>query len=397
MPARSTRRRSSVTLRARDGREEAAVTSTAIRASEGETSAPLLVSTDPLFDAHHSRGYHPERPERLVAARRAVEHCRGQGVRFVDVAPRDATDVELAAAHAPEYLDALASLSGRHAALDADTYVAPASVDAARRAAGCAVALVDAMLEPGPAAPRRGVALLRPPGHHATRAHGMGFCLLNNAAVAACAALDRGLDRVAIVDWDVHHGNGTQDIFWEDPRVLYVSLHQFPFYPGTGDVSETGSGEGRGATVNVPLSAGATDAVYAAAFERVVLPVLDAFAPELVLVSAGFDAHERDPLAAMRLTEEAFGVMAGGLAAVAGRHAAGRIGVLLEGGYDLTAIEASLAATLHALAGAPLARPADARPRPEAAGLGGSRALDPTHEAEIARAHAAARGRWGGI
>jgi acetoin utilization deacetylase AcuC-like enzyme len=335
--------------------------------------------SDPLFQEHRSRGYHPERPERLAAAERALDDARAEGIAFAALPARDATDDELARAHEPSYVESLAALSGRYAALDADTFVAPSSVAAARRAAGGCVALVEAMLE---GVARRGVALVRPPGHHATRAQGMGFCLVNNAAIAAYAALARGVSRVAILDWDVHHGNGTQDVFWEDPRVLYASLHQFPFYPGTGDATEVGAGEGRGATLNVPLSAGADDAVYAAAFDRVVLPVLDEFRPELVLVSAGFDAHERDPLAGMRLRKTAYARMTRSLAALADRHAGGRIALLLEGGYDLTALEASLGASVRALAGA------------AASDEAATRLPEGPFEAEIARAGRAAREHW---
>ena len=171
----------------------------------------------------------------------------------------------------------------------------------------------------------------------------MGFCLLNNVAVAAYGALERGLERVAIVDWDVHHGNGTQEMFWQDPSVLYLSTHQFPFYPGSGDVDEVGEGDGQGYTVNVPLAAGGGDAVYASAFERVVLPVLEAYAPDLVLVSAGFDAAARDPLAQMELSTDAYGWMARAVARVAGASPAkGRMALVLEGGYDLVALEGGL-------------------------------------------------------
>ena len=181
----------------------------------------------------------------------------------------------------------------------------------------------------------------------------MGFCLLNNVAVAAASALSTGrVSRVAIIDWDVHHGNGTQDIFWSDPRVLYVSLHQFPYYPGTGSLREMGGGDAHGHTVNVPLSSGASDRVYGEAFRQIVDPVLDAFAPELVLVSAGFDAHQRDPLADMCVTDQGYASMATVLTRAALRHAGGRIAFFLEGGYDLTALSSSLASTLLAAADA---------------------------------------------
>jgi acetoin utilization deacetylase AcuC-like enzyme len=318
----------------------------------GSGPAQVLVVDDPLFDEHRSRGYHPERPERLEAARRAVAACAGQGIALASVDPRDATDDEIARAHDPAYVEALSQVSGRYAALDADTYIAPESVRAARRAAGGSIALVHALLDAAAnEGPRLGVALLRPPGHHATRDRGMGFCLFNNAAIAARHAIDQGgLSRVAIVDWDVHHGNGTQDTFWRDPRVLYVSLHQAPLYPGTGAVSEVGQGDGVGSTVNVPLSPGAADATYEAAFHDVVTPALERFAPELVIVSAGYDAHERDPLASMNLSDAAYAMMAREIARVAAASAGGRVVLLLEGGYDLAAIEGSLAASILALA-----------------------------------------------
>jgi acetoin utilization deacetylase AcuC-like enzyme len=179
----------------------------------------------------------------------------------------------------------------------------------------------------------------------------MGFCLLNNVAVAAAHARASGADRVLVLDWDVHHGNGTQEIFYADPSVLYASLHQSPFYPGTGAADEVGSGDGAGFTVNVPLSRGADDAVYEAALTRLVCPIVQAFDPDLVLISAGFDAHARDPLAGMAVTEEGFARMAGALMAAIPRGAGGRLALVLEGGYDLRALSDSLAATLAALDG----------------------------------------------
>ncbi len=312
------------------------------------TRTHLHFVDDPLFDQHRSRGYHPERPERLAAARRAVERAREEaGITLIRVPARDASDEEILRAHTEDYLLELASLSGRHASLDPDTYLAPDSVAIARRAAGAGIALVDALLD-GPRG-SRGLVLARPPGHHAKPARGMGFCLLNNIAIAALAALERGLERVAIVDWDVHHGNGTQDIFWSDPRVLFVSLHEWPMYPGTGWVSERGGGAGLGTTVNIPLSAGATDAVYVRAFDEVVVPVLRRFKPELLLVSAGFDAHERDPLASMRVSDRGFGAMARALAEVADELGGGKIALFLEGGYDLRGLEGALLASLRGL------------------------------------------------
>ncbi|MCC6554212.1 MAG: histone deacetylase [Polyangiaceae bacterium] len=347
----------------------------------------LHVADDALFDEHRSRGHHPERPERLIAARHALDRCAAAGVHLSRIPTRDARDEDLARAHALDYLDALERLRGQDASLDVDTYVSPGSVAAARRAAGSAIALVEALVAPGApsAGPglTAGVALLRPPGHHATRATGMGFCLLNNAAIAALAALESGLSRVAVVDFDVHHGNGTQDILWRDPRALFISVHQWPFYPGTGATSEVGAGEGAGYTVNVPLSEGATDAVYRAVFDEIVLPILDEHAPELILVSAGFDAHRRDPLAAMELTEAAYGTMVRRLGRLAARKGAGRLGLILEGGYDLHALEDSLAAALLG---------AVTTDEPAAAPATGT--ISGRHRGELDRASQQARRHW---
>jgi len=300
---------------------------------------------DAVFDAHALGGpehpaYHPERPERLTAARAAA---MAAPVTWARVDRRAASIVELARVHAPAYLESLEALRGESGYLDADTYVAPRSVEAAYVAAGTTVTLVDQLLD---TETRQGLALLRPPGHHARPAQAMGFCLVNNVAVAAAHALARGLKRVLVVDWDVHHGNGTQEIFYRSPEVLYVSLHQYPFYPGTGAAEETGEGDGRGFTVNVPLLAGGGDDVYRSAFERTVVPVAHEFAPELVLVSAGFDASIRDPLAQMRLGPAAFGWMGRALRRVADQSAGGRIAMVLEGGYDLVGLEAGLAAAI---------------------------------------------------
>lgn len=320
-------------------------------------SSAVFVVLDPLFEQHRSRGYHPERPERLGAARRGLERCAARGIGLIQLPPRDAKDEEILRAHTPEYLATLKLFAGHHASLDADTYLAPITFSAALRAAGGAMALTDAILAAGDDAPRQGVALVRPPGHHAMRGQGMGFCVLNNVAIAAHSALARGLARVAIVDLDVHHGNGTQDIFWADPRVLFVSLHEMPLYPGTGRVGDIGTGAGTGYTLNLPLPAAATDAVYRLAFEEVVLPRLRRFAPELVLISAGYDAHVRDPLGSMQVSAAGFGWMIAALAQVAASSAGGRTGLILEGGYDLTAIETSMEASILGLMGGTLGTP----------------------------------------
>jgi len=305
----------------------------------------ILLVDDPLFEQHRPLAYHPERPERLKAARDAVARSP-YAFRRLDA--RAATDGELVRVHDAAYVEALDGLRGERGYLDPDTYFAEKSVEAARLAAGGLVAMVDAMID---GADRRGVALLRPPGHHARPAQAMGFCLINSVAVAAAHARARGLSRVAVVDFDVHHGNGTQEIFWRDPNVLYVSTHQYPFYPGTGARHERGEGDGRGFTVNVPLTAGGGDGTYRGAFERVILPVLESYAPEAILVSAGFDAALHDPLAEMTVGADAFGWMSRALALQADRSAGGRMALVLEGGYDLVSLESGLERAIAGMMG----------------------------------------------
>ncbi|MFN7133301.1 MAG: histone deacetylase [Myxococcales bacterium] len=304
-----------------------------------------LLLTDELFDAHDPGPGHPERVERLEAIRHALAQLP-TGARWGGA--RDATRVELERIHAPSYVEALARLERATAELDPDTFTAPGSYRAALRAAGAAVGLVDALLD-GEA--DNGFALVRPPGHHAEPARAMGFCLFNNVAVAAAHAVHRGLERVAVVDWDVHHGNGTQRAFEDRRDVLFVSTHRFPFYPGTGAAEERGGGAGEGFTVNVPLPGGLGDGDYGAVFEALVLPVLEAYAPQLVLVSAGFDPHAADPLGGMRVSEEGFAAMCAALRDVAVAHRA-PLGLVLEGGYDLGALGRSARACTEVLAGA---------------------------------------------
>ncbi|MCB9623199.1 MAG: histone deacetylase [Sandaracinus sp.] len=316
----------------------------------------LALVDDGLFDAHESQdGPHPENPARLAAARAGLEACR---LERRPLAPRDATTEELARVHAESHLAKLGALEGEETWVDADTFVSPKSVAAARRAAGGALALTDALLD-GEA--DYGLALLRPPGHHARRDRMHGFCLLNNVAAAAAHALARGKERVLVLDWDVHHGDGTEDIFRRDPRVCFVSLHQAGIFPGTGDATVRGDADGRGFNVNVPLPPRSGDADYAAAFARVVLPVVRAFDPELVLVSAGFDAHARDPLASMELSDRGFAAMASGLLGALADRGRGKVGLVLEGGYDPSALTGSVGAVLDVLAGDDVTIEGDAR------------------------------------
>jgi acetoin utilization deacetylase AcuC-like enzyme len=260
-----------------------------------------------------------------------------------------ATDEELVSVHSASYLEQLArAIPGKSGWLDADTYYSPDTWDAARAAAGSTAQLAIDVLHGRLA---QGIAVVRPPGHHATRDRAMGFCLLNNAAAAAAAVRAEGAARVAILDWDVHHGNGTQDIFWDDPNVLYLSVHQFPFYPGSGAATEIGGAGAIGATVNVGLPAGCGDAEYAAVFDHVFLPKLAVFRPDVLLISAGFDAFQHDPLAGMRVTHAGFAAMAHRLRGSADRWSRGRVVAVLEGGYDLDGLGGGMAAVLSAFAG----------------------------------------------
>ena len=307
----------------------------------------LALVDDPLFCEHLAPAGHPERPERLYAARAAIARADFD-LRRLDLAAVSATDDELLRVHTEPYLRALGQVAGQSGYLDEDTFYSPASVAAARAAAGASLVVTNALLT-GTA--DFGLALIRPPGHHARPGGAMGFCLLNNVAIAAAHARKLGVDRVAIVDFDVHHGNGTQEAFYADPSVLYISLHQSPLYPGSGAARENGTGEGRGYTVNVPLSAGAGDAVYGAALERIITPVLEAYRPGLLLFSAGFDAHQRDPLAQMELTDDGFRALIRRTLAVL-QPGVG-VGLMLEGGYDLAGLAGSLAASLEGLGEGP--------------------------------------------
>jgi acetoin utilization deacetylase AcuC-like enzyme len=292
----------------------------------------VLVTSDRFAD-HLTPPGHPERVERAETMQVVASRWRQQG--GVVTTPREATDEDLLRVHVAAYVEALKKARGRTGMLDADTYLSPESDEVARLAAGAVLTAVDYVLEaPG----QRAVALVRPPGHHAEANRGMGFCLYNNIAIGAAWARARGLARVAIVDYDVHHGNGTQWMFYDDPTVLFVSSHQYPFYPGTGAAGETGKDAGIGYTVNFPLEAGATDADFDRVYSAAVIPLLEQFRPELVLVSAGFDAHERDPLGQMRMTTDGFGVLSTRLLRAADRWCQGRVVFVSEGGYDAQAL-----------------------------------------------------------
>lgn len=297
--------------------------------SNGETIG-LVYHPDYLI---HTQAQHPERKERLEYILAALEEPRLEK-KIVMLEPEAASVDLVALVHDPGYIKSVGEACMRgERYLDMDTYIVSRSYQVALLAVGGVLAGLKKVLE---GEYRKVFALVRPPGHHAERSRAMGFCLFNNAAVAAAVARwDYGIERVAIVDWDVHHGNGTQHIFETDPAVLYISLHQSPAYPGTGQVRETGRGAGEGFTVNIPLPAGCGDADYLLFYDRIIIPLLDAFKPELLIVSAGQDAYHRDPLAGMALTHRGYYRMAEALAGAAMRNCGGRMLLCLEGGYHL--------------------------------------------------------------
>ncbi|MBI5284466.1 MAG: histone deacetylase [Chloroflexi bacterium] len=303
---------------------------------------------DPIF-LEHETGAHPENPDRMRATMALLEES-GLLSRLAGIDARDATPADLALVHDPRYVEAVhrAALEGGGWA-DPDTLITPRSYDVAIRVVGGTLAAVDAVVAGEVAS---AFCLVRPPGHHASSAQAMGFCLFNHVAVAAAYARERhGIERVAIVDYDVHHGNGTQDAFYADPGVLYVSTHEFPFYPGTGRADEIGAREGRGFNVNIPMPHRSGDAHYRRAFEEVVVPVLRRYQPQLILVSAGYDAHFADDIAGQQLSVDGYGALVSMVMAAAGELCGGRVVAALEGGYHLVALPWCVRRTIEVMRG----------------------------------------------
>jgi len=297
----------------------------------------------------HETGIHPERAERLQTIE---EVCRSDDLApaLLRLEPRSATVEELARVHDRDYIFQVEeACKGGIRALDPDTMVSSASYEEACRAAGGGLTLLDAMMA---GRVQNGFSAVRPPGHHAERNRAMGFCLFNNIAVAARYAQEKhGLKNILIVDWDVHHGNGTQNTFYADPTVFYFSIHQYPHYPGSGAADQRGEGKGEGKTLNVPLPVGSGDAAYREALESRLIPALEGFPPDLILISAGFDAHREDPLAGMNVTHEGFGKMTEILVGLASEYCGGRLLSFLEGGYSLSGLKGAVRMHLRALVG----------------------------------------------
>ena len=303
-----------------------------------------------IYLEHITENFHPENPGRLRAIYGKLDGMDQEG--FVYVPARQASDEEIALNHDPTYVSFVRQTGGKpQRRLDPDTVTSPRSYEAACTAAGGFLELIDAMLS---GKIDNGFALVRPPGHHAESARAMGFCLFNNCAIGARHLLKkRGLQRVLIVDFDLHHGNGTQHSFYDEAAVLYFSTHQYPYYPGTGWFDEVGEKEGKGYTVNVPMTHGMNDADYSHVFEEIVVPVSRLFRPEIVLVSAGFDIHRNDPLGGMAVSERGFARMTRILMDIAEAQCGGKLLCVLEGGYDVEALAKSVEAVLMELKGTP--------------------------------------------
>jgi acetoin utilization deacetylase AcuC-like enzyme len=297
----------------------------------------------------HDTGRHVEIAARLEAIIAYLEKT-GLTSQLTLIEPRPATVEEIALIHQRDYIKEIEETAARGGGwLDPDTVMSSDSYRAALYAAGGVIRAVESVMA-GEVA--NAFALVRPPGHHATASQAMGFCLFNNLAIAAKYALDRyKLERILIIDYDVHHGNGTQAAFYDNPQVMYISTHEYPFYPGTGSLDEVGSGEGRGTTLNIPLPAGCGDEEYLAVFEQVIIPAARRFKPNIILVSTGYDGHWGDPLAMMRLSVAGYGRMAEIIKGLAGELCEGRLALTLEGGYNLEAQAASVKATFDVLLG----------------------------------------------
>jgi acetoin utilization deacetylase AcuC-like enzyme len=297
----------------------------------------------------HGTDYHPESPKRLEAIYNMLDGPDMVG-KFVDIPPRYASDAELTSVHAPSYIQLVAGTAGlAYYSLDPDTETTADSYDTAKLAVGGVCNAIDYVIAKEV---RNAFALIRPPGHHANQDEAAGFCIFNNIAIGAMhAILKHKMSRILIVDWDLHHGDGTQAIFYDDPRVLYFSTHQYPYYPGSGAVSETGRGKGAGFTINVPLSAGADDAAYLKLYKTILEPVALAFKPDMVMLSAGFDIYFQDPLGGMKVTPQGFANLTRVIMDIAEQCCSERLVAVLEGGYHVTGLAKSVKKVLLEMLG----------------------------------------------
>jgi acetoin utilization deacetylase AcuC-like enzyme len=305
----------------------------------------LGIVFDPVFLLHNPGPTHPESPKRLVAVQEAI---KGLDLAITGIPARVASREELCLVHSPGYVDQILSMKiDGIMQLDPDTAVSEHSPEAARRAVGGVIEAVDRVMQ---GELKKVFCAVRPPGHHAEPDRAMGFCIFNNIGIGAAHALSRwNLERVAIIDWDLHHGNGTQDVFYDTDEVLYISLHQYPFFPGTGKATEQGEGKGLGFNINLPMVPGSSDEDFRTAFQEIIIPALTNYEPELVLISAGFDAHRDDPLGDLYLTTEYFGEMTAIINEIASVSAKGRVISVFEGGYNLQALKDCVSVHLREL------------------------------------------------
>lgn len=299
------------------------------------------IAYDEAFLHHDTGPWHPESPERLKAI---METINAMDIEYETIEPREAAKKELTLVHDPTYIEAILNLDPRGTVmLDPDTAFSPNTKTAALKAVGAVLDSVDQIIE---GKIDRAFCPVRPPGHHAEPARAMGFCIFNNIAIGAAYAIaEKGVEKAAIIDWDVHHGNGTQKAFYRSEKLLYVSLHQYPHYPGTGTEDETGAGKGEGYTLNMPMAHGSDDGDYRKAFEEKIMPALDKFQPGMLFISAGFDAHHDDPLAGINLSTEFYGEMTAMLRDISNKYCNGRMISVLEGGYNLGILKESV--TIH--------------------------------------------------
>lgn len=330
-----------------------------------------IYTTHPRYVEHDYPG-HPEHAGRIRAVWQRLDE-NGLSARMNKVEAQPVTDAQILSVHTKDYLELLKQLNllDTTRLLDLNTYAGPGVLDIARLSAGGVVDAVDAVMR---GAADNGLAAVRPPGHHAIADYGLGFCILGNIAIAARHAQQNyGIERVLIVDYDVHHGNGTEAMFYDDPSILFISTHQYPLYPGTGAVTDTGTGKGIGYTINLPLPAYCGDANYVRIFDEIVWKAAERFQPQLVLVSAGFDAHWTDPLASMKLTLDGYAHLSSELIRMAERYCAGKIVFVMEGGYDLDGLSYGMANLARLLLGEapvdPLGAPPNPRPEPDISGL----------------------------